>query len=142
MTHPLPAYHFLVEWGGTRVGFSEGSGLEIEIPAIEYREGSDGESSARKIPGLQKYTDITLKRGIVINDNEFFEWINAIRMGSVERRNITISLLDENHDPVMMWRAVNAWPTRLVGPVLSATENRIAIEELVVTHEGLTIETG
>ena len=140
MTHPLPAYHFLVDWGGTRLRFSEVSGLEIEIAAIEYREGSDRDSAARKVPGLKKYTDIVLKRGIVVGDNEFFDWINSVRMDSVERRDVTISLLNESHEPVMVWRATRAWPAKLVGPVLSATESRIAIEELVIAHEGLTIE--
>ena len=138
--YPLPSFHFQVEWGGTRIGFSEVSGLNIEVQAVEYREGSGSEYSSIKMPGMLKYGNITLKRGIMPGDNEFFEWLNTIQLNKVERRDLVISLLNENHEPVMIWRARNAFPVRIEGPVLKATGNEVAIETLEVAHEGLSIE--
>jgi phage tail-like protein len=139
--YPMPSYHFQVEWGGTRLGFSEVSGLNIEVQVIEYREGSSPEYSSIKMPGIPKYSNITLKRGIVPNDNEFFAWLNATALNKADRRNLTISLLNEEHSPVMVWKVKNAFPVKIQGPVLKATGNEIAIETLEIAHEGMTIET-
>lgn len=140
-THPMPNVHFLVEWAGTRAGFSEVSGLDIEVEVIEYREGADPEYTPVKMPGRVSYGDITLKRGIVEGDGEFFGWLNTIKLNKVERRDVTISLLNENHEPVMVWKASNAFPRRLDGPFLHASRNEVAIETLVLAHEGLTVDT-
>ncbi len=133
-------YHFSVEWGGSRIGFMEVSGLDIELEAISFREGSSPEDSFRKVPGLRKFSDITLKRGIVKGDNEFFLWINTKQIGTIERRNITISLLNENHEPVVVWKVQNAFPVKYSGPVLESNGSDVAIETLVLTHEGITVE--
>ena len=139
--YPLPQYHFKVEWGGRRLGFSEVSGLTIEVEVIEYREGSSPEYASVKMPGIKRYGNITLRRGIVPRDNEFFEWLNTVSLNQVERRDIVISLLNENHEPVMVWKAKNAFPVKIQGPDLKATGNEVAIETLEIAHEGLTIET-
>jgi phage tail-like protein len=139
--YPLPGYHFQVEWGGTRLGFTEVSGLNIEVQAIEYREGTNIDYSVMKMPGMPKYGNIILKRGIVAGDNEFFDWLNTINLNQVERRDITISLLNENHEPAMVWKVRNAFPVKIEGPGLKATENEVAIETLEIAHEGLTIES-
>lgn len=139
--YPLPQFHFQVEWGGQRLGFSEVSGLDIEVQVIEYREGISPEYSALKMPGMKKYNNITLKRGIVPKDNEFFEWLNTASLNQVERRDIVIRLLNENHEPVMVWKAINAFPVKYEGPQLNATANEVAIETLELTHEGLTVES-
>ncbi|CAN5440673.1 hypothetical protein BH11BAC5_BH11BAC5_45880 [soil metagenome] len=136
----ISRYHFSVQWGGSRIGFTEVSGLDIEIEAVSFRDGSDPENSFRKIPGLRKFTDITLKRGIVKGDNELFEWLNTEKIGTIERRDVTISLLDENHAPVVIWRLKNAFPVKYQGPVLNAADSCVAIETLVLTHEGITVE--
>lgn len=133
-------YHFSVQWGGSRIGFMEVSGLDIEIEAVSFRDGSDPDNSFRKIPGLRKYTDITLKRGIVKGDNEFFAWVNTDKIGTIERRDVTISLLNENHEPVVVWEIKNAFPVHYYGPVLSSNDSCIAMETLVLTHEGITVE--
>lgn len=138
--YPLPSIHFQVDWGGTRVGFSEVSGLDIQVQTISYREGSDKEYNVRKMPGLKKYSNIVLKRGIVAGDNEFFEWLNSIRLNQVERRDITISLLNEEHEPVVTWKVTNAFPVKIEGPGLKATGNEVAIETMELAHEGLTIQ--
>jgi len=137
--HPMPAYHFLVEWGGTRVGFIEVSGLEITTDLIEHRDGADPNQVAHKMPGLTRYKNIVLKRGILKGDNDFFNWMNTKNLNQVERRDIVIQLLNENHEPVIIWRAVNAFPVRLSGPVLNANTSEVAIEELELAHEGLIV---
>lgn len=140
MAYPNPVFHFQVDWGGSSLAFSEVTGLNIEAQVIEYRDGLSPEFSTIKMPGLKKYGNITLKRGVVDGDNEFFEWLNDIKMNKVERRDLVISLLNEEHEPVMVWRVMNAWPTKLTAPDLKANGNEVAIETLEIAHEGLTIE--
>ena len=94
-----------------------------------------------KMLGIPKYSNITIKRGIVPCDNEFFDWLKTISLNQVERRDLTISLLNENHEPAMVWKAKNAFPVKLEGPGLIATGNEVAIESLEVAHEGLIIES-
>jgi phage tail-like protein len=140
--YPLPVFHFQVQWGGTNLGFAEVGGLNIEVQMIEYRDGLSPEYSTVKMPGMPKYANITLKRGVLPADNEFFDWLNTIKLNKSERRDIIISLLNENHTPVMTWKAVNAFPVKVEGPALKATGNEVAIESIEIAHEGLTIENG
>jgi phage tail-like protein len=137
--YPLPVFHFTVEWGGTRVGFSEVSGLTQEVQAIEYRDGSFQEYSSIKMPGLAKYNNITLKRGIIKSDNDFAKWLSTVKLNTVERRDLVISLLNEEHQPVMVWNVHNAFPVKVEGPQLKASGNEVAIESVDLTHEGLTL---
>lgn len=139
--YPLPVFHFVVNWGGTNLGFSEVSGLNIETQVIEYRDGLSPEYAPRKMPGIPKYGNITLKRGLFKKDNEYFDWLNTVKMNTIERRDVTISLLDEEHNPVMIWKVKNAFPVKVEGPGLKATGNETAIESLEIAHEGMTIET-
>jgi len=139
--YPLPVFHFQVEWGGENLGFSEVSGLTIETQAIEYRDGLSPQYSSIKMSGIPKYSNITLKRGIIAQDSDFFDWLNQTALNKPERRDIVISLLNEEHTPVMTWKVKNAWPVKLEGPGLKATGNEVAIESIELAHEGLTIET-
>ena len=138
--YPLPVFHFTVQWGGTRVGFSEVTGLTQENQAIEYRDGSFPEYSSIKMPGLRKFSNVTCKRGIVSADNEFFAWLSTIRLNKVERRDVIVSLLNENHEPVMVWKLHNAFPVKIEGPQLKATGNEVAIESIELAHEGLELQ--
>jgi phage tail-like protein len=138
--YPLVKFHFQVQWGGTKIGFSEATGLEVETQAIEYREGSMLEYNTIKMPGMQKYGNITLKRGIFRGDNEFFQWWNTVKLNTIERRDITISLLNEEHSPVMTWKIKNAWPSKVQSTDLKSDGNEVAIESLEIVHEGITME--
>ncbi|RYF90807.1 MAG: phage tail protein [Chitinophagaceae bacterium] len=133
-------YHFKVDWGGSRLGFAEVSGLDIAIEAVSFRDGNSPEDQFRKMPGLRKFSNITLKREMVRGDNEFFDWINSKQIGNIERRNITISLLNDAHEPVVVWRVKNAFPVNYFGPVLAAGDSNLAMETLVLTHEGIEVE--
>lgn len=138
--YPLPKFHFYVDWAGASIKFSEVAGLDKENEVIEYRDGASREYSKLKMPGLQKYSNITLKRGVFAGDNEFFDWMNTVKMNTIERRDITISLLNENHEPVMVWKAKNAWPTKIQSTDLKADGNEVAIESMELVHEGLVIQ--
>lgn len=139
-TYPVPVFHFQVEWGGTRIGFTEVSGLSVSLKPIDYREGSSKEYSVLKMPGMQEFSNITLKRGVFSKDNEFFQWLNTVKLNTIDRRDLTISLLNENHDPVMVWKVKNAWPCKVEGPGLKATGNEVSIESIEICHEGVTVE--
>ncbi|MEO7046202.1 MAG: phage tail protein, partial [Ferruginibacter sp.] len=102
--YPLPKFHFQVDWGGTQIGFTDVSGLDITNDPIEYRHGASPEYHKIKMPGQRKFSNIVLKRGIFKSDNEFYNWFNTINMNTVERRDITISLLDESLAPVVVWK--------------------------------------
>ena len=138
--YPLVKFHFQVEWGGTKIGFTEVSGLDVETEVIEYRHGASPEYSKVKMPGMQKYSNITLKRGTFATDNEYFNWWNTVKLNTIERRDITISLLNEEHEPVITWKVKNAWPSKVQPTDLKADGNEVAIESLELVHEGLTIQ--
>jgi phage tail-like protein len=138
--YPLPVFHFTVQWGGIRIGFSEVSGLTQENQAIEYRDGSFPEYSSIKMPGLRKFSNVTLKRGIVKADNDFFKWLSTVKLNQVERRDVVVSLLNENHEPVMTWKIQNAFPVKVEGPGLKASGNEVAIESIEIAHEGLELQ--
>jgi len=139
--YPLLKFHFVVSWGGARIGFTEVSGLEAETEIVEYREGASKEYSKVKMPGMQKFGNITLKRGTFLGDNNFFEWWKTTQvLGKPERRDIIISLLNEEHEPVMNWKVKNAFPTKMQATDLKADANEVAIETLELAHEGIVME--
>ncbi|MEJ8816354.1 phage tail protein [Lacibacter sp. H407] len=138
-TYPLPKFHFQVQWGGVRIGFTEVTGLDMQVEAIEYREGSSPEYSKIKMPGMHKFSNITLKRGTMQGDSDFYKWVNTINLTVTERRDIIISLLNETHAPVMTWKAKNAFPVKVQASDLKSDGNEVAIESLEIAHEGLNI---
>ena len=136
---PYLAQNFTVEIDGvTAAHFAEVSGLAVEFDVVEYRNGSE-DITVRKLPGLAKYSNITLKRGIV-GDLSLWQWLRTVRQGQVQRRNGVIVLLNEAREPVLRFGFRRGWPCKLVGPTLNAKANSVAIEELVICHEGLEIE--
>jgi phage tail-like protein len=142
---PYAAYNFQVivtnvSGDGVAVSgsFSEVSGLEVEIPPIVYRNGSE-DITQRKIPGLKKFTDITLKRGVTGHVG-FWNWIVEALNGQVRRTSGSILLLDENRREVMRWNFARAYPCKYTGPGLNASNNEVAIETLVVCCERLEID--
>jgi phage tail-like protein len=138
--NPYLNFNFLVDLGlGDEMGFSEVEVPSGEIEVIEYREGGDRVNSARKLPGLTKYPNVTLKRGIT-GRTDLFEWWKSVRDGQAQRRNVTITLLDEQRQAVLRWHLRDAFPVKLEGPTLNATGNEVAIETLELAHEGLELE--
>src|SRR3546814_9181749 len=119
---------------------SEVTGLDITTEVIEYRDGASPEFSKVKMPGQRTFRNITLKRGTFAGDNEFYKWFNTVNMNQIERRDLIISLLNENHEPVVVWKVKNAWPLKVTPTDLTAEGNDVALESLELAHEGLTIQ--
>lgn len=139
---PYGAYNFLVEFDGNDPatsalgGFSDVSGLGTEITLMEYRQGNDKENRVRKIPALHKSGDVTLKRGIMGQVN-FWQWIQITRADPTHRRVVNITLQDEQRNPVLKWKLINARPMKWTGPTLAAKGGSdVAMEELVIASEG------
>lgn len=141
--YPLPKFHFQVEWGGTRVGFTEISGLSFETEVMEYREGSNPTYNLTRQPGLTKYSNITLKRGVFLGDFEMFvQWRNTMMFQEGKekfRRDVNIKLLDEEHKPIITWSLSKAWPCKVSYADLKADASEILIESMELVHEGLHI---
>lgn len=137
---PLPKFFFQVQIAGQEVAFQEVSGLDIEAQVIEYRHGNSKEFSTIKMPGIKKSGNVTLKRGVFKGDNTFWDWFNAIKMNTIERKEVVISLLDQEGAPTMVWTLKNAWPTKITGTDLKSDGNEVAVETLEVAHEGITID--
>ena len=133
---PFASFNFKLEIAGITVGgFSECTGLNIESTAVDYREGQEP-ITPRKLPGLNKFGNITLKRGITV-DKTIFQWRKQVTDGDIERKNLSIVLQNEKHDEVVRWNVINAWPSKYMAPDLKASANEVAVESIEITHEGL-----
>lgn len=139
---PMPKFHFQVKWDANVMSFQEVSGLDVQSEEIKYRQGDSPIFSPVKMPGLKKYGNVTMKKGIFKGDNKFWDWLNEIKMNTIKRVPITISLLDEAGAPTMVWTLANAWPTKITGTDLKAEGNEVAVESIEIVHEGLTIANG
>ena len=141
---PYSAFNFLVEFNGVDIGagFSDVSGLSTDVTIAEYREGTDKENHVRKVPGMHKVGDITLKRGI-INSESLWEWIREVRNnGIAAQRNVTITMMDESsQNAVQSWFLRGAVPMKYSGPTLAAKGGSdVAMEEIVLSIEALEFE--
>ena len=144
--NPYGAFNYLVTLGGQTGdgspgavvgGFSDVSGLGVEINYSEYRNGNEQVNTSRKVPNTHKQDDVTLKRGLMGSD-DLFQWLKGVRDGIPEPRPVTITLLDEARRPVGVWRIRNAQPKKWSGPALAAKGGgEVAMEELHLVHEGI-----
>jgi phage tail-like protein len=133
---PYRAYNFLVEIDGIiQAGFQECTGIDSSTDAIDYREGSDP-NHVRKLTGLNKFTAITLKRGITDSD-ELWKWRQTVVQGAADRRNGSVVLLDTTGAEKLRWNFFQAWPSKWTGPSFNSTGNAVAVETLEITHEEL-----
>lgn len=134
---PYRNFRFRVEVEGlTQAGFKEVSGFDASIDVIEYREGNEV-TTPRKLPGLTKYGNITLKWGTT-DSMELYEWIQECIEGTIERKTITIIAVDEEGGDVATWQVIEAWPTKYTAPDFDAMSTDVAIELLEFAHEGMT----
>jgi phage tail-like protein len=144
---PYGAFNFTVNLNSPGVdpeselgGFSDASGLVTESVVAEYRNGNAKENHVRKIPLMHKVGDVTLKRG-VIDSNEFFTWIKQTReVGYKAKRDVVITLKDETGAPVRKWKLQSVIPLKYTGPTLAGKGGDMAMEELVLSAEGMEIE--
>jgi len=141
---PMPKFRFEVDLGTELKGvaFQEVTGMEVETQVISYRQSENPLFSAVKMPGIVKYRNVTMKRGIFVNDNLFWNWHAAIKMNTIKRRTILIRLLDESGNVTMQWSLSNAWPTKITSTDLKSDGNEVAVDTIEIAHELLTITNG
>ncbi len=136
--YPNPKFRYKVEIDGIEAGgFTEVTGNDITIEAIEYREGDMAAETPMKVPGLKKYGNLTLKQGLA-DSKVLYDWLATGLQGAVERKTVTITLNNDSQAAAASWQVINAWPTKYTAPDLNATASEIAIETLEIAHEGLT----
>jgi phage tail-like protein len=141
---PYGAFNFLVEFiggqGQIMGGFSDVSGINTELTMADYRAGNDPENHVRKVPGVHKVGDVTLKRGIV-DSSDFWTWISETRThGYSKKRDVVITLRDEAGTAVQWWKLFKVAPMKYAGPSLAAKGGgEVAMEELVLSAEGLEV---
>jgi phage tail-like protein len=138
---PYVQFNFLVNLGdgteGADAGYQEVSGIGMEVTVAEYRNGSDRENSVRKITGLNKSTDVTMKRG-VIGSLSLYNWLDQIRNGKNVLKDVVIQLQNEDHsDVVQEWTLLRARIIKHTSGPLNAKGTDVAMEELVLAYERL-----
>jgi phage tail-like protein len=137
---PLLGFNFMLELEGALAGyFTECSGIGSEHDIVEQKVvDKQGHEIVRKIPGRLKWQDISLKRGIT-SDLKIWEWRDQLVQGKAKdaRKNITITMLSRDYQPVAVWHFANAWPSKVTGPSLKADSNEFGVEELTIVHEGM-----
>lgn len=142
---PYSAFNYLVDLGtgdtdSAQAGFSEVSGLGMEINLAEYRNGNEKDNAPRKITGSYKVPDVTLKRGL-IGALDLYGWLDQVRNGEQDAlRTVTIQLLSEDRaSTALEWKLTNARPIKYTGPTLSGTSTEVAVEELVLAAERIDL---
>jgi phage tail-like protein len=144
--NPYGAFNYTVALGGDQGtgdvgayvgGFSDVSGLGVDVSYSEYRNGNEAFNTVRKVQNTHKNDDVTLKRGL-IGSGDLFAWLKEVRDGTADSRTVTITLMDEARNPVASWVLRNAQPKKWSGPTLAAKGGgEIAMEELHLVHEGI-----
>jgi len=138
--HPHPSYHFRVDAGFSRIGFTRVLLPRMERDVIRYREGSYPDEFVRELPGLLRLTECVLERGVMPMDDQFFQWLNTVRFGTAERRDLTVALLNEQHEPTTVWRLHNTFPVKLEWSVLDALTSSVLIETLHLSVESMDLQ--
>lgn len=136
---PMPKFYFKVSWDETTISFSEVSGLDAEAQIIEYRHGDNKNHFPIKMPGIKKFGNVTLKRGVFVGDNKYFDWFKKIQLNTIERKTVTIELLNETGGTTMKWVLHNVWPTKITSTDLKSDGNEAAIDTLEIAFESLEI---
>lgn len=140
-TWPLPKFRFEVDLGTELQGiaFQEVSGMDTENQIIEYRKSNSPLFSTTKMPGIAKYGNVTMKKGVFVNDNTFRAWQQQIKMNTIARHTVIIKLLDEQGDVTLQWTLTNAWPTKITSTDLKSDSNEIAVELVEIAYEQLVV---
>ena len=135
---PYRNFRFRLEIDGLDAGsFSEVSGFDATIDVVEYRAGDDPAITPTKLPGLINYGNITLKWGSS-ETMVLYDWLIDITEGTIEKKTVTLTALDEEGSPAASWRCINAWPVKYTAPDFNGTSSEVAIETIELAHEGLT----
>ncbi|WP_439412922.1 phage tail protein [Enterobacter ludwigii] len=136
--YPIPTYRFIVTLGDVQVPFTSASGLDINYDTIEYR---DGTGNWFKMPGQRQVPSITLSKGVFPGENALYTWINSIQLNKVDKKDIIISLTNDTGTEVLMsWNVSNAFPTSLTSPSFDATSNEIAVQQVTLMADRISIQ--
>ncbi|KAF8929592.1 hypothetical protein BGZ52_002037 [Haplosporangium bisporale] len=136
-SYPIPTYRFRVRVGDEEAAFQRVSGLDMGTETIEYKDGMGG---VFHMPGQRQGLNISLNRGVVNGQKQFYEWINSISLNQVEKKDISISLTNDAGDMLLVtWNLSNAFPTKLSAPSFDASSNEVAIEELSLVADRVTV---
>jgi phage tail-like protein len=144
--YPLPAYNYRVEIDGKDIAFSNVSGLSLSFETHTYKESRIGGEVpgplAMRMPAQQADVKITLKKGLVRANSlpVLYNWIKSVQINQIDKKDITISLLDEKGDPVIRWSVIDAFPTKLDAPAFDASSNDAAIETMELTADTIVME--
>lgn len=138
-TWPLVKFQFSVKIGSDEILFQEVTGLASETQVIEYRVGNSAVYSTVKMPGIKKFGNVTLKKGIFKDDKKLWEMYNKIKMNLFERQTVVISLLDETNEVAMSWNLTNAFPAKMSVTDMKSDANEPAVETIELAHEGFNI---
>ena len=142
--YPLPVYNFRVEIDGQTVGFSEVTGLSIGYETISYVESPTAGLGPRfmHMPGKKTPPKITLKKGVVtgVSVATLFAWVDSIQLNRVQKKDLAIRLCDENGTPVVSWKVLNAFPTKLDAPSFTASANDVAIESIELMADSIVVQ--
>ncbi|MBO4913900.1 MAG: phage tail protein [Oscillospiraceae bacterium] len=143
INYPYRVFRYKVEIDGiTRASFSEVSGMSASIEPVEYREGDDLRNTPRKLVGLTKFGNVTLRWGVT-DDSDFLEWLNSVAPTNqapptgITRKTVTITLIDDSGNDGAQWQLINAWPAGYTAPDLNGLGGEVAIQSLELCHEGL-----
>ncbi|OHX64962.1 phage tail protein [Flammeovirga pacifica] len=146
--YPIPSFRFTVTIDSEIISCQEVTGLEQEVSMIEYRTGDHPKATKMKVPGIQKTSNVTLKKGVYREDTFLFDWFNEVKdlqnTGDFTeaKKQVVISLMgqDGDNDIIISWKLENAFPIKITAPSLNGGDDNIAIESVEIAHEGLTIE--
>jgi phage tail-like protein len=139
-TDPLASFRFVVRIENMELGFSEVSGLATGPNVAGRLQGLEASRTAKR-PGQAKVTTLTLKRGYTPNGHDLWNWRKSVVDGAPQRRGGTITMLDEKRKPAVVWTFSGAWPSKWTGPEMNAKSNDVAIEEMEIAAEGVTLQT-
>jgi phage tail-like protein len=139
MNTPLVRNRFQVQWGGTRTSFAEVSGLALEMHTADYRDGDSPEDFSQTMPGLFRHPLLVLRRTVMAGDNDFYNWINTVQFNTVTRRDVTVSLLDAESTPVVVWKFANAYPVKLAYSALESQNSGPMFETLELAYDLMTV---
>lgn len=145
IAYPYRVFRYRVEIEGlSRAGFSEVSGMNLSTDVVEYREGDDLRNTPRKLQGLTKFGNVTFRWGLT-DDSDFLEWIYSVAPTNqapptgIQRKNITVTLIDDAGNDGPQWQLINCWPTGYNVPDLNGLGGEVAISSLEICHEGLEL---
>jgi phage tail-like protein len=137
---PVPKFHFKVKVGDQgEMVFQEAAGLDTEYDPVDYRARAGNSMSSSSVPGLRKPREVTLKKG-VLKEKALFDYFFQPRLNTIKRETVTIQLLDETNSPMFTWTLQNTWPLKVTSTDLDPQHSEVVIDELVLSHEGLTLE--